>query len=651
MADLDATQPQAAYVPDATASGGYEAEAVTAEQANVEVVADADDGAVAIVDVAGNEDAGIAGTSGGDAAEAVEAVGAVGAAGAEVTSAPAWPTPAPNLPDSEIHLAPGTMLADRYRLDKRIPTTLDNASAWEAVDRVLDRPVHCILLTSPNAHSGLDAARRAALVSDPHLAKVLDVGTAVQNGQSHHYVITEPLGGQTLAELVQEMPLDGPTARSIVGEVASALDAAERHGVHHVALRPDVVRIDDGRVLLSGLGLDADYAYPDGFVGDSATHDAVGLAALAYYAVSGYWPLATETNTGFRLHHNLLQQAPRGESGFVVPLKQLVPDVDPKIAALTERAFGSAGNMLKSPYQVVEALRPWEPLVSQGPTAQLPQNTTATAPVRHAVLNSVAPRVVRSAGQSNTGRIPRLGRRPVPAPEPIMPVAPPRPTVISHAPPVPVGPPPVVVTGRRNHGVIATPIVLGLALATVIGGGAWAANNVFSPFVAPVVDTPVPEPGAHAEPPTDEDGDPIPIVRPVIASATTVDPYGDGERPQNAQFAVDDDPSTYWYTYTYATPEFGGIKPGVGFWIELEELSTVQEVVLYANGSGGNVEIRQTTPEDPTGGELLASGRFDSRQILTFDPVEMDGVLLWITSLPQLPDGRYRLELRTINVQ
>lgn len=646
---------------DAQEVAATEADQVPEDGATVDVVADADNGSVAIIDVSGADLAPVE-VAGYDPAATDIASGVTTDTQPHQLEPLPWPTVQHQLPESEIHLDPGTILADRYRLDRRVPTTLNDAAAWQAVDQVLDRPVHAILLTGSNATSGLDAARRAALISDPHLAKVLDVGTSVQNGQSHHYVITEPLGGQTLAELVTEFPLDSPTARSIIGEVASALDAAERHGVHHVALRPDVVRIDGGRVLLSGLGMDADYSYANGVVGDSATHDAVGLAALVYYAVSGYWPLDVEPEAGFRLHHTLLKPAPRNDTGYVVPLAQLVPGVDPKIAELTDRAFGAQGNTLKSPYQVVELLRPWKPLVSQDTVTPDPTPVAAAvSPVRNTIRHLTPPHIVRTGQHPNTGRIPRLGHRTVVVPA-VVPQATPvpqaRPTVVSVAAPTPVMTPvqqvPVVVTGTRKRGVVATPIVLGLALATLIGGGAWAANSVFAPLVVPEAEITVPETGYRdPEIPIDPDAPTpeVPVIRPVIASATTVDPYGDGERPQNAELVIDGDPSTYWYTYTYSTAEFGGLKPGVGFWIELEQVSSVHEVILYANGSGGTVEIRQTTPDDPSGGELLASGRFENQQALSFDAVETDGVMLWITALPQLPDGRYRLELRTVLIQ
>jgi hypothetical protein len=621
----------------------------------VDVVTDDDDGSVAIVDF--DDHHGAAGSAGDTVVSPDEFVdqfaldadssahnSGVGVGGPELGA---------------LNVPRGTLLIDRYRLDGPLPTTLDNAASWHAIDRILDRPVHAILLTGPNALNGLDAARRAALVSDPRLAKVLDVGTAEQNGHTFHYVITEPLGGSSLAELVSDYPLDSGTARAIIGEAASAIDAAERRGIHHVALRPDAIRIDDGRVLLTGLGLDADFAVAEATISDGAAHDALCLAALAYYSVSGYWPLDVDPAPGFLPHHQPLRGAPRSADGRLQPLDELVPDVDPAILTLAQRAFGPEGSSLRSPFSVVEILSPWEPLVSYGKDPKVNLGGRQGVPVRHSIRRAAMPGAAPAAvagSHPNTGRIPRLGKRTVVAP---VAVVAPRPTVT----PPPLPPQQVVIedpaiTGRTGRGVLATPIVLGLALASMVGGGAWAAHSVLAPLGSGI-EAPLeyPETIAPTEPeptvdPADPNApDPAEQVRPQIRQATTVDPYGDGERPQNAEWAIDGDPTTYWYTYTYASPDFGGLKPGVGFQMTLAGLAPVHQVHLVANGRGGRVEVRNTTADDPSGGELLATGHFDTDETITFDSVALDSIMLWITELPQLPDGRYRLELRTVTVQ
>jgi hypothetical protein len=147
---------------------------------------------------------------------------------------------------------PGIVMVDRYRLVRPAATDLAEAEAWEAEDQILDRPVRVVLVGGPNAAAALDAARRAALVADPRLSRVLDVGTTDLGPGARSYVITEPYTGSSLTEIVSRGLVDPQQARAVVGEAAAALEAARARGVHHLALRPEAVRVDGHRVVVSG---------------------------------------------------------------------------------------------------------------------------------------------------------------------------------------------------------------------------------------------------------------------------------------------------------------------------------------------------------------------------------------------------------------
>src|SRR6478752_5025029 len=181
----------------------------------------------------------------------------------------------------------GTVLAGRYRVLAPVESDLEGASAWQATDQILDRPVRVRILEHGAVAPALDAARRAALVTDARLVRVLDVGTH----EGYGYVVSEQLVGPSLARLVAQAPLTADQARAIVGEAAAALEVARRRGVHHLALRPSSLHVtDDGRIVVSGLGLDA------GLLGiitrDAHTTtraDTVGLVRVLYAALTGHW--------------------------------------------------------------------------------------------------------------------------------------------------------------------------------------------------------------------------------------------------------------------------------------------------------------------------------------------------------------------------
>ncbi|WP_291889891.1 hypothetical protein [Cellulomonas sp.] len=286
------------------------------------------------------------------------------------------------------------MLAGRYRVVQPVTSDLVGSSAWQATDQILDRPVRVRVLESGAVAPALDAARRAALVTDPRLVRVLDVGTHEGVG----YVVTEQVSGPSLAELVARGPLAPDQARAIVGEAASALEVARRRGVHHLALRPSVVHVSpDGRVLLSGLALDA--ALRGEATGDARATtraDTVGLVRLLYTALTGLWPADPRqpwpTGDG-------PAQAPVHE-GSPVPPVDLAPGVPADLDTLCAVTLGPYEDGPHSPGELVRELEPWgevtpelldgpptvlappvlEPLVDEPPFVD--HDSQDTAPVR-----------------------------------------------------------------------------------------------------------------------------------------------------------------------------------------------------------------------------------------------------------------------------
>ena len=253
---------------------------------------------------------------------------------------------------------PGNVLVERYRLSQQVSTDLAAATAWEAHDLILDREVRVTLVTGPYAGDALDSARRAALVTDPRLVRVLDAGS---DSSGRKYVVTEPHTGTTLTEVVSSGLVDEQQARAIVGEAASALSVARARGVHHTALRPEAVRVDGHEVRVTGLGLDGGLASGDTLNGKPAQLDAQGLVALLYYAMTARWP-GQDLEADWIAKDTLIPlPAQLDDSGAVAPLSTLVPHVDADIDALVSRAFNAPGSTdgPMNPDDVTTALTPW----------------------------------------------------------------------------------------------------------------------------------------------------------------------------------------------------------------------------------------------------------------------------------------------------
>ena len=276
--------------------------------------------------------------------------------------------------DTAPALAEGTLLSGRYRLDRELPAVLPATALWEGRDEILERRVRALVLPSTTGRSAetLDAARRAALVDDPRLERVLDVGA--QDG--HAFVVTDVADGPSLDELTASGVLDPEQARSVVGEAASALEAARRRGVHHLVLVPSSVHVTaDGQVRLSGLGVAAAYLGIDLDPVTAAQRDTLGLVRLLYLALTGTWVFPTD---GPELPVRVA--AARTLGGVPVSPSSLRDDVPADLDALCHRTMTGQGP--RTPSELIRELAPWrdinlETLASDQPVFPVGQRPAA----------------------------------------------------------------------------------------------------------------------------------------------------------------------------------------------------------------------------------------------------------------------------------
>lgn len=146
-----------------------------------------------------------------------------------------------------VPLGAGDLLSNRFRLDALTHVTDSGAELWHARDTVMGRSVRALVVPEEIREAVLDGARRAAILTDPRLAAIVDVGEEGTAG----YVVSAEVPGRSAAELT----VDDDTARAIVGEAAAALDSGRKRGVHHGALTPTCVTISpQGDVVILGLG-------------------------------------------------------------------------------------------------------------------------------------------------------------------------------------------------------------------------------------------------------------------------------------------------------------------------------------------------------------------------------------------------------------
>ena len=598
-------------------------------------------------------------------------------------------------------LTPGLLVVARYRLEEPLAADLLGVQPWAASDLILDRPVRVSVIEGADTALTLDAARRAALISDPHLTRVLDV---LHDG-GRDIVVTEPYDGPTLTDLVEAGPLSAGAARAIIGSAAKALEAARRRGVHHGALRPSSIHVRDGVVRVTGLGIDGTVPQTrTPATGDEASReDALALVALLYYALTGVLPSAGYPADALDPEAPALAHQAPGEQ--LVPPRDLVPGVPNDLDTLCVVTLGPHDDGPHSPGELVQELAPWDeediPVSDDEPVVEAPAAIPPTTGVTRQSVRTFGSTAAPSAGatrpgtpppagpvrRQSTGRIPRvnsgagLGMAAAGAAATTV-----LPTGSSSTPPpsqqpkvdmfsdgtssTPTAQQPVPEAGapistkeraRRFH-FNPTPVVLALMLVVIVVGGIIAKNTLFTDY-APVIVQPEGRPGATAaaeqtpapdDPAAPEPAEPLPAeVSPVIVDVVEVTLPGSTtvDHPELADLAADGDAQTAWYSLTYKTANFGGFDRGVGLLVTLEKPVPISSVFLSTDNTGGAVEIRATSASDPRGGTLLASGPLELEASFSIDPaVETSTLVVWITELPQVGAEQFRTNIYEIAV-
>ena len=190
----------------------------------------------------------------------------------------------------------------------------------------------------------------AAALGHPHILPIHDVGESA----GVLYLVTQRDDGVSLAELIEDGPLDPGRVGRIVAQTASALDAAHARGLVHRDVRPFDIRVVGAgaadHVYLTGFGLTrhgtregVGLSKAGGFVGTvqytppeliegrdaDARSDVYALGATAFHALTGRVPFEGDTLRTLLAH---LQQQPPEPS-------RVAPELPTGIDAVITRAL------------------------------------------------------------------------------------------------------------------------------------------------------------------------------------------------------------------------------------------------------------------------------------------------------------------------
>jgi eukaryotic-like serine/threonine-protein kinase len=563
--------------------------------------------------------------------------------------------------------ASARVLADRYALLERIGSG-GAGVVWRAHDELLDRTVavkllHRDLAQDPDTTERFRAeAAAAAKLTHPHAVIVYDIGET----EDGYYLVMELVEGATLGDLLDEGPLQPGVAASLGNQVGRALGAAHARGLVHRDVKPANILITT-----EGAGKVADFGIARA-LGDATSRLTVTghvMGTARYLAPEqlrdeGIDARADVYALGLVLHQCLTGRLPFGEGtavevasrrlvGELAAPSELNPDVPPALDEAICRAiqldpqgrfadgaeFAAALAGLAAPYAgrdlasrarrharaagtpLPPAAAGADPAVASTGTARQPQEG-ATDPAAARATAEQQP-IAREDAARHTAAIPTE----------------PRMDAHGHVGSDHTGgAPPATTTNRRRGGIWAVFVALAVVAVVVLlalgddGDGDRSATE-------------------------DDTGDEPTTIQ--VVDGSDHDPFGGGEHPDRVPEAFDGNPDTYWRTQQYrGNPELGGLKPGVGIWLDLGEPHPVTDLVVSTTNPGASFTVfvgdappdGDVAPEDWGTAVAEVADAGDEQRIELEEATEGQVWMLWFTSLPQ-DGGRYRATVSEVRFE
>jgi serine/threonine protein kinase len=141
-------------------------------------------------------------------------------------------------------------------------------------------------------------------------------------------------------------------------------------------------------------------------------------------------------------------------------------------------------------------------------------------------------------------------------------------------------------------------------------------------------------------------------------AADEFDPEGDGQETGTQEQAVDGNPTgTAWSSEHYDTPDFGGLKDGVGLTIDAGQSVPAKSMVIRTLTPGYDAEIYELNGSPASGlsgwGRPVANIRDGGdRETVTLSGKQAQSFLIWITKAPTAKDDpdRYQMEISDVQL-
>jgi eukaryotic-like serine/threonine-protein kinase len=462
-------------------------------------------------------------------------------------------TPPPSGPSQAAGVTAGALLGGRYRLDEMLASG-GMAQVWLGTDEVLRRAIAVKILHHHLAadetfvtrfrHEAIAVAR----LSHPSIVNVYD--TCSDGGVEA--IVMELVRGQTLRHRLDEGAVDPWVAANIAAQVAGALSVAHAAGLVHRDIKPaNILLSQDGRVKVGDFGIakaaeSADLTQEGSFLGTAKYLAPEQVEAMPVDGRTDLYSL------GVVLYEMLCGRVPfEGDSSSATALARL--HSDPARPRLVKAGVP----------RELEA-------ITMRLLARNPDNRFATATdARAALLGAGAEDGPAGADATVSESLVAPPLPPPPPPGPRRPGTAPLGT--------PAGGSPVRFAESERRWLVPTLVVVIVAVALGVAGLLikGSSSNLFGD-----------------ETPDGASADTTPDTAIPIARTVDFDPEGDGaEHHDEAPNASDGDGSTTWESESYGTPEWGGLKSGVGLIVELDDDADLGALEVDTPSEGWQAEV------------------------------------------------------------
>ena len=149
-----------------------------------------------------------------------------------------------------------------------------------------------------------------------------------------------------------------------------------------------------------------------------------------------------------------------------------------------------------------------------------------------------------------------------------------------------------------------------------------------------------------------------PEIRLSSGAASEFDPEGDQRETGTERLAVDSNPTgTAWSSEHYDTPDFGGLKDGVGLAIDAGTTVTAKSMVIRSRppattrrSTSRAARPRATSPAGASRSPPSRTAGGTRRWRCPARPAK--SFLIWVTKLPSAKDdpGRYQMEISDVRL-